>query len=64
MRDKLKISFFEKICHVALNENESETMNDSFVDNDSNDSSSNDFVLTVLFMCSILSVAVLNVTAH
>ena len=62
VRNELKISSFEKICHVALNENESKTMNDSFIDNDSNSSSSNDFVLTVLFMCSVLLVTVLKVT--
>ena len=62
MRNKLKIFFSEEICHVALNENESETVNDLLVDNDSNDSSSDNFVLTVLFMCFVSSVAVFNVT--
>ena len=63
MRNKSKISSSEEICHVASNENESETVNDLSVDNDSNDSSSDNFVLTVSFMCSVFSVTVLKATA-
>ena len=44
-----------------MNENKSEIMNDSLINNDSNDSSNNDFVSTVSFTCSALSVAVLNI---
>ena len=63
MRNESKISSSEEICHVALNENEFKTVNDLFIDNDSNDSSSDDFVLTALFMCSAFSVTVFKVTA-
>ena len=59
---KSKISSSEEVCHVALNENESETVNDLFIDNDSNDSSSDNFMSAVLFMCSVFSVTVLKVT--
>ena len=62
MRNELKISSSEEIHHVTLNENESETMNDLFVDNDSNSSSSNNFMLTVSFTCSVFSVIVFNAT--
>ena len=62
MRDELKISSSEEICHVTSDENESETVNDSLIDNDSNDSSSNDFVSAVLFTHSALSVTVSDVT--
>ena len=62
MRNELKISSSEKIYHVTLNENEFKTMNDLSVDNDSNNSSSNDFVLIVLFIYSTFSVAVFNAT--
>ena len=64
VKNELKISFFEEICHVALNENESETVNDSLINNDSNSSSSNDFVSAASFTCSASSVAVLKITAH
>ena len=64
MKNKLKISFFEKICHVALNENEFKTVNNLFVDNDSNSSSNNNFMLIASFMCSIFSVTVFNVIVH
>ena len=64
MKDESKISFFKKICYVALNENEFKTMNDLSVDNDSNSSSSDNFVLTVLFMCFALSVAVFETIIH
>ena len=64
MRDKLKISSFEEICHVALNENEFKTVNDSFVDNDSNSSSNDNFVLTISFTHSVLSVAVSATTVY
>ena len=49
MKNKLKIFFFKKICHVTLNENKFKIINDLFVDNDSNNSNNNDFVLTILF---------------
>ena len=58
----MKISFFEKICHVALNENEFKTVNNLFVNNDSNDNNNNNFMLTTSFICFTLSVAVLNAT--
>ena len=64
MKNKSKISFFKEICYIALNENESETMNDLFIDNDSNSSSSDDFILIISFTYFALSVAVLNATAH
>ena len=64
MRDKLKISFFKKICHVALNKNEFKIMNDLFVNNDSNDNNNNNFVLIVLFMHFIFLIIVLNATAY
>ena len=64
MRNKSKISSSEKICHVALNENEFKIVNDLFIDNDSNDSSSNNFMSATLFMCFAFSVAVFKVTAH
>ena len=62
IRDESKISSSEEICHVTLNKNESKIMNNSFIDNDSNSSSSNNFVLIVLFTHSAFSVAVFNVT--
>ena len=61
IRNKLKISSFEKICHVTLNENESETVNNSFINNDSNDSSSDNFMLIASFTCSVFSVTVFDV---
>ena len=64
MKNESKISSFEEICHVASNENESKTVNNLSVDNDSNDSSNDNFILIVSFMCFILLIAVLNVTAH
>ena len=64
IRDESKISSSEKICHVASDENEFKTVNDLFVNNDSNSSSSDDFVLTVSFTHSALSVTVSDVTAH
>src|SRR5690625_1681330 len=64
VRDESKISFSEEIRHVASNENEFERVNDSFVDNDSNDSSNDDFVSTASFTRSALSVAVLDATAR
>ena len=64
MRDKSKISSSEEICHVTLNENEFEIVNNLFIDNDSNNSSSNDFVSAASFTCFVLSVTVFNVTAH
>ena len=62
IKDKSKISSSEKIYYVVLNENESETVNNSFVDNDSNSSNSNNFMSAVLFTCSVSSVAVFNTT--
>ena len=64
MRNKLKISSFEKICHVILNENEFKTMNNSFVNNDSNSSNSNNFILIISFMCFTLLVTVFNITVY
>ena len=64
MRDKLKISSFEEIHHVALNENEFKTVNNLFVNNDSNSNSNDDFVSAVLFMCFVFLTIVFNVTAH
>ena len=64
VKNKLKISFFEKIHHVTLNENEFKTVNDLSVDNDSNNSSSNNFVLATSFTCFALLVIVLNVTVY
>ena len=64
VRNKSKISSSEEILHVISNENEFETVNDLFVNNDSNDSSSNNFVLTVLFTCFTFLVAVFDVTTH
>ena len=64
VRDELKISSSEEIHHVTLNENEFKTVNDLSVDNDSNSSSSNNFVSTASFTCSVLSVTVFNATAH
>ena len=62
MRDKSKISSSEEIHHVALNENESETVNDLSVDNDSNDNNSNNFMSAALFMHSVLSITVSEAT--
>ena len=64
MRDELKISLFKEIHHVALNKNESETVNNSLVDNDSNSSSNDNFMLITSFMHSIFSITVLKITAH
>ena len=64
MKNELKISFFKKIHHVALNENEFKIVNDLLIDNDSNDSSNNNFILIALFTHFALSVAVLNATIH
>ena len=64
IKNELKISSSEEICHVALNKNEFKTMNNLFVDNDSNSSSNNDFMSTVLFIHSAFSVAIFDVTAH
>ena len=64
VRDESKISSSEEIHHVTSDENEFKTVNDLFVDNDSNDSSSNNFVSTALFMHSVSSVTVFDVTAH
>ena len=64
MRNKLKISSFEKIHHVALNENKFKTMNNLFIDNDNNDSSSDNFMLTMLFTYFIFLIVVLDVTAY
>ena len=63
VRDELKISSFKEICHVALNENEFKTVNDLSVDNDSNSSSSDDFVSAALFMCFVSSITVSDATA-
>ena len=62
MKNELKIFLFKKICHVALNENESETVNDLFINNDSNNSNSDDFVLIMSFMHSVLLITVFNIT--
>ena len=62
MRDKSKISSFEEIHHVASNENEFKIVNDLFVDNDSNSSSSNNFMSAVLFTHFAFSVAVSEAT--
>ena len=62
IKDKSKISFFKKIHHVALNENEFKTVNDLFIDNNSNSSSNNDFMLIALFIYFALLVIVLNAT--
>ena len=64
MRNELKISSFEKICHVASDENEFKIVNDSSVDNNSNSNNNNDFMLTASFMYSVFSVTVLNTTVH
>ena len=64
MRNELKISFSEEICHVTLNENEFKTVNDLFIDNDSNSSSSNNFMLIASFMCSAFSVTVFDAIVH
>ena len=64
IKDKLKISFFKEICHVALNENEFKIMNNLLINNNNNDNNSNDFMLTVLFMHSISSVTVFNVIIY
>ena len=64
IKNKLKISSFKEICHVALNENEFKTMNDLFVDNDINNNSSNNFMLTALFIYSALLIVVFNMTVH
>ena len=64
MRNELKISSFEEICHVVLNENEFKTVNNSLVNNNSNNSNNNNFMLTALFIYFALSVAVFNATAH
>src|SRR5690625_1628 len=53
VRDESKISSSEEIRHVASNENEFERVNDSLVDNDSNDSSNDDFVSTASFTRSV-----------
>ena len=39
-------------------------MNDLFIDNDNNNSSNDNFVLTVLFIHFAFSVAVFDVTVH
>ena len=62
MRNELKISSSEEIHHVASNENEFKTVNDSFIDNDSNSSSSNNFISAASFMCFTFSVTVFNAT--
>ena len=62
MKNKLKISSFEKIHHIVLNKNKSKTMNDLLVNNNNNDSNSDNFVLTALFMCFISLIIVFNVT--
>ena len=64
MKNKSKVSSFKKIHHVTLNENEFKTVNDLFIDNDSNDNSSNKFMLTALFTCSVFLIVVFNATAH
>ena len=64
VRDKLKISSFKEVHYVTSDENESETVNDLSVNNDSNSSSSNNFMSTVLFMHFVLSVIIFKMTAH
>ena len=64
VKNKLKISSFKEIYHVASNENEFKTMNDLFVDNNSNNSSNNHFILTASFIHFALLIAVFNVTVH
>ena len=64
VKDKSKISSSEEIHHVTLNENEFKTVNDSFIDNDSNSNRSDDFMLTILFTHSAFLVIVFDVTAH
>ena len=64
MRDKLKISSSEEICHVTSNENEFRIVNDSLIDNDSNSSSSDNFVSAVSFTHSVSLVTVFNMTVH
>ena len=64
IKNKLKISSFKEIYHVALNENEFKTVNNLLIDNNSNSNSNNNFMLTVLFMCFVFSVTVLNVTVY
>ena len=64
MKNKLKIFFFEKIYYVALNENKFKIINDSFVNNDSNSSSSDDFMLIISFIYFVFLVTVLNVTVY
>ena len=64
MKDKSKIFLFKEIYHVILNENEFKTVNNLFVDNDSNSSNSDNFMLITSFMCFIFLVTVFNITAH
>ena len=64
VRDESKISSSEEIRHVASNENEFKRVNDLFVDNDSNNSSNDDFVSTASFTRSALSAAVLDATVR
>ena len=64
MKNKSKISFFKEICHVASNENESETMNDSFINNNSNNSSSNNFMSAASFIHFVFLITVFKTTVH
>ena len=64
MKNELKIFSFEEICHVASNENEFKTVNDLFINNDSNSSNSDNFMSAVLFTYFIFSITIFNVTVY
>ena len=64
IKNELKISFFEKIHHVALNENEFKIVNNLSVDNDSNDSNSDNFMSAASFTCFISLITVFNVIVY
>ena len=64
MKNESKISFFEKIHHVASNENEFKIVNNLFIDNDSNNNNSNNFISVILFTYFTFLITVLNATAY
>ena len=49
IKSELKISSFDKIHHVASDENEFKIINNLFINNDSNNSSNDNFVLITSF---------------
>ena len=59
---QVKNFFFEKIHHVALNENEFKIVNNLFINNDSNSSNNDNFMLIALFTPFAFLITVFNVT--